>query len=148
MTTPTAASFTTSSGPFVLADGETLLVSVDGPNELITPTQDPFPGGDFVHVAFAAKDFASIGAAQPAEVAAAINAAMARDAAPGQPPGASAAVVGSTVVVTAAAALASNGGAGPLLQILPQSTALAALGLAAGISYPSPYPPFDPPLSL
>jgi hypothetical protein len=137
---------TTLAQPFALADGMTLLVLIDGPDEVVTPTEAPITGGDFVHVTFAAKDIPNIGSAAAQDVADVLNAAFVAQAAAGSPPAAVASVNGSNqIVVTAALETASNGGPGFLLQVLVQSTSLAALGLVAGISYPSPWPPvYDP----
>lgn len=152
MTAPVVApaSFTTTaSGPFVLANGGTLLLLVDGPNAPVEPTSAPVAGGDFVTVTFSNRWIENLANAQPAEVAQAINFALQECAAAGQSPAAIATVnVSGQIVVTAALATASNAGPGFLLEILPQSTELLVLGLTAQIYYPSPWPPVSVPLSF
>ncbi len=148
MTTPTPASFTTGAGPFALTNGGTLLILGNSANQLVEPTYSPIAGGDDVFVTFAAKDVGNIAAVLPQELADIINAAAVRQAAAGAGPSMVAAVVGETVTVMSTVAMASNGGAGQILQVLPQSTELASLGVEANLYYPTPYPAFDPPISL
>lgn len=143
------ASVTTANGTFDLAVGEDLTILVDGPPVVITPTQSPEYGGDLIVLTMAAGMFANIAAATAAELAAAINAAAAAQAAAGQPPAIVAAVSGSAVKISAAASQASNRGPGPSIQLLTETdnagnvvrgTALAALGLTAGIYNGSGFP--------
>lgn len=148
-TAPTPASFTTAAQPFALTSGSVLYLVVDTQDVLIEPTTAPVYGGNWVTVTFWARFFANVAAATAQEVANVINHACLLYAAAGSPPAAIATVnTSNEVVVTAALTLASNREAGPLLQIAPQSTALAALGLSAGIFKPNPWPGFDAPINL
>ncbi len=143
------ASVTTANGTFDLAVGEDLTILVDGPPVVITPTQSPEYGGDLIVLTMATAMFANIAAATAAELAAAINAAAAAQAAAGQPPAIVAVVSGSAVKISAAASQQSNRELGPSIQLLTETdnagnvvrgTALAALGLTAGLYYPSGFP--------
>ncbi len=140
-TASTPASFSTGPAPFALTNGGQLLILFNSADVEVEPTYVPVPGGNDVVVTFAARDVANIGAVTAQEVADAINHAATRQAAAGSPPAGVATVNDAGgVTVTSSVAVSSNQQAGQIIQVLQMSTELAALGVTAGLYYPSPYP--------
>jgi len=128
----TAAVITTGAATFDLhlLVGAELDLLIDGPPTVISPTQSPVYGGDYVRVVIKAADYASLAAATAAELVAVLNRELTAQAAAGQP-AAAVASGSSTVSITTV-----RKGNQATLQVLPSSTPglLTALTLVAGVT--------------